>query len=121
MELCFILSVEKDPTVKSIINEPVHIKLTDGSIYIPDYLINSNKLIELKPHNHLLWTKDSDNNRFEKEIIGAKDYCEKQGWEFEIVYDTDLNFETGRFKKYLLSNPDIIERYNIRFNKPLMK
>lgn len=117
LELCFLINAEKSERIMSIINEPVHIALPEHGIYIPDFLINETELIELKPANHLLWTKDSD-GRFDVEIRAAFDYCKKYGWSFRIVYDKDMNFETGAFKKYLRDNPDIISQYQIRFNNP---
>lgn len=103
--------------VVSIINEPVHIKLHGGGIYIPDFLVNDACLIELKPKNHLLWTKDS-NGRFNEEMSAAVSFCEKRGWSFMVVHDDDLGFETGAFKKFLRNNPDLISKYKIRFNDP---
>lgn len=76
-------------------------------------------LVELKPSNHFIWTKDSVDDRFEKEIDGAVKYCKEIGWDFKVIYDTEIGFNSGKFKKYLLSHPEIIEKYNIRFNKPL--
>ena len=119
LELFYILKIKEDSSVTSIINEPIHIKLKDGGIYIPDFLVNNTDLVELKPKNHYLWTKDCEDDRFEKEVMGAKQYCSENGLTFKIIYDTDIQFESGKFKKYLLSNPEIIEKYNIRFNKPL--
>lgn len=119
LELYYIIMLEENPDVFKIIYEPIHIKLVDGSTYTPDFLVNDNVMIELKPSNHMKWRKDSQNNRFENEISGAKQYCDENGIEFKLIYDMDIGFETKSYKKYLLSNPEIINKYNIRFNKPL--
>lgn len=119
LELFYLLEAEEDPNIITIASEPVHIKLIDNSIYVPDFLINDELLIELKPHNHMKWRKDSVDNRFEKEMDGAKRFCEEKNWKFKLIYDIDIGFETKKYKKFLLSHPEIIEKYNIRFNKPL--
>lgn len=119
LELCYVLKMEEDSEVKTITSEPFHIDLVDGSTYLPDFLINNELLVELKPHNHMKWRKDSQDDRFAKEVDGAEKYCKEHGYEFKIIYDTDLGFETEKYKKYLLSHPEIIEKYNIRFNKEL--
>lgn len=119
LELKYILDVENDSNITSVTSEPFHIKLEDGSTYTPDFLINEKVLIELKPHNHMKWRKDSQDNRFEKEVRGAEKYCEEHGYVFKIIYDTDIDFDTSKYKKHLLSHPEIIDKYNIRFNKEL--
>lgn len=116
LELNYLIISEEDPLVKSIINEPVHIRLTDGGVYVPDFLTNDINLVELKPHNHLLWTKDDD-GRFEEEIRCAVEYCKQRGWMYSVIYDDDIGFETTKFKRYLRNN-NLIDKYNIRFNHP---
>lgn len=117
LELCFLIKAEESDEVKSIINEPVHIKLSGHEIYIPDFLINGTELVELKPFNHLLWTKD-ENGRFEREVDAATLYCDKRGWSFKVIYDRDIGFETSSFKRFLRNHEEVIKQYQIRFNNP---
>ena len=117
LELCFLIKAEESDEVVSIINEPVHIRLSDHEIYIPDFLINSIRLIELKPTNHLLWTKDKS-GRFDMEVKAATSYCNERGWSFEVVYDRDIGFETSSFKRFLRNHKEIVQQYQIRFNNP---
>lgn len=118
LELSFLIKSEEDKDIFSIINEPVHIKLSENRIYVPDFLINENILIELKPKNHMLWTKDNEKNRFAEEVSAAEQYCADRKLEFRIIYDDDLGFETSAFKRFIRDNPDIVKQYNIRFNDP---
>lgn len=117
LELNYLLLQEENDSVISIINEPVHIKLPNNGIYIPDFLINSRELIELKPSNHLSWTKDV-NGRFDEEIRAAEKYCDSREWTYRVVYDSDIGFETNKFKRYLRNHQNLKDKYNIRFNNP---
>ena len=119
LELCYIIKMQESDDVSTITSEPFFIDLVDGSTYLPDFLINDKILVELKPYNHLKWRTDSKNDRFKKEMDGAVKYCNEHGYEFKLIYDTDLDFKTDKYKRYLLSHPEIIEKYNIRFNKEL--
>lgn len=117
LELCFLIKAEESNEVMSIINEPVHIRLSDHEIYIPDFLVNGTNLVELKPVNHLLWTKD-DNGRFDREVEAATSFCAERGWSFMVVYDKDIGFETSSFKRFLRNHNEVIMQYQIRFNNP---
>lgn len=118
LELKFLIEIEENNAVKSFTWEPFCIPLEDKQHYTPDCLID-NILIELKPREHLNYTKDSIDNRFEKEIQAANNYCEENGLVFKIIYDDEIDFESKKFKKFLINNPEIIEKYNIRFKKEL--
>lgn len=116
LELAFLIRVENDATVISVVNEPVHIKLPSGGIYVPDFLINEKVLIETKPSNHIQWSKDKE-GRFDEEVMSAKQYCVERGWDYKIIYDTDIDFETTSFKREIISC-DYTSLYKIRFNNP---
>ena len=120
LELKFLIQIEEDSSVKSFTWEPICIPIDNKSHYTPDCLID-NVLIELKPRTHLIYTKDGVNHRFEREVQSANKYCREHGLVFRIIYDDELNFVSKDFRKYLLDNPDIIEKYNIRFKKGLRR
>lgn len=117
LELCFLIKAEESKDVFSIINEPIHIHISEQENYTPDFLINNIHLVELKPENHAGWSNDLE-DRFKREISSAKDYCSKKQWTFEVILDTDLDFDTNRFKRWIRNN-NIIEKYKIRFNKTI--
>jgi hypothetical protein len=114
LELNYFILFEENEQVEYYDVEPFQIKLSGDSHYTPDALINNKYLIEIKPSDHLNYT---DNTRFEEEITAAKQYCKSNDLEYMVLYDTDINFKTTRYKTFLRNNPDIIEQFNIRFNK----
>lgn len=114
LELYFYLNLEQDDSVQKYDVEPFQIKLSDKSHYTPDVLIDEKVLVELK--NHSL-SFDKDSTRFKKEIEVANKYCEEHCIEFKLIFDTDIGFSTYKFKSYLKSNNEIINQYNIRFQK----
>lgn len=116
LELNYFILFEQNEQVEYYEVEPFQIKLSGDSHYTPDALINNKYLIEIKPSDHLNYT---DNARFEEEISAAKQYCEDNHLEYVILYDTDINFKTTRYKTFLRNRLDIIEQFNIRFNKGL--
>ena len=113
LELNYFILFEQNEAVEYYEVEPFQIKMSGDSHYTPDALINSKYLIEIKPSDHLRYT---DSKRFEEEVLSAQQYCEKNELEYIILYDTDINFKTTRYKTFLRNNPDIIEQFNIRFN-----
>lgn len=118
LELKFLIKIEEDNNIKNFTWEPFCIPIEGKQHYTPDCLID-NVLIELKPREHLSYTKDGINNRFEKEVRAANNYCKENGLSFKIIYDDELDFESKKFKRFLINNPDIIKKYNIRFKKEL--
>lgn len=117
LELKYLLQLEQDSTVETYVVEPFQIKLPNNHHYTPDILINNELLIELKPYNHLNW---EDENRWNMELQGAEEYCKKHNYNFKVIYDTDIDFESRAFKRWFLSNQDKLEQYNIRFKKELV-
>ena len=116
LELNYFILFEQNKQVEYYEVEPFQIKMSGDSHYTPDVLINNKYLIEIKPSDHLNYT---DNTRFEDEVTAAKQYCKDNHLEYIVLYDTDINFKTTRYKTFLRNNPDIIEQFNIRFNKGL--
>lgn len=117
LELYYYLQLELDDNVNSYVPEPFVIKLPENHKYIPDLLINGENLIELKPFNHLNWENE---DRWEMEIKGAKEYCEQHNFSFQIVYDIDIDFESRRFKRWFLNHQDELTQYNIRLDKEII-
>jgi hypothetical protein len=116
LELNYFILFEQNEQVEYYEVEPFQIKLSGDSHYTPDALINNKYLIEIKPSDHLNYT---DNARFEEEVSAAKQYCEENNLEYVVLYDTNINFKTTRYKTFLRNRLDIIEQFNIRFNKGL--
>ena len=114
LELNYFILFEQNEQVEYYEVEPFQIKMSGDSHYTPDALINNKYLIEIKPSDHLNYT---DNTRFEEEVSAAKQYCESNHLKYIVLYDTDINFKTTRYKTFLRNRPDIIEQFNIRFNK----
>ena len=120
LELKFLLQIEQDNTIKEFQIEPFQIPLDDGiHHYTPDFLINHKDLIELKPANHLSYIKEKD--RFLKEIEAGKMYAKEHNLDFKLIYDTDLDFESRKFKRWLCNNPNIINLYQITFDRDISK
>lgn len=117
LELDYLLQLEQDQTVEVYAVEPFQIKLPNNHHYTPDILINNDLLVELKPKAHLNW---EDKERWNMELKGANEYCKKHNYNFQVIYDEDIGFDSRTFKRWLLSNPNIIEQYNIRFKKELV-
>ena len=114
LELNYFILFEQNEQVECYEAEPFQIKMSGDSHYTPDALINNKYLIEIKPSDHLNYT---DNTRFEEEVFAAEQYCKNNNLEYMVLYDTNINFKTTRYKTFLRNNPDIIEQFNIRFNK----
>ena len=112
LELNYLELIETDSRVVSYELEPLQIKLSRASHYTPDILINDKWLIEFKPKDHLKYNCDE---RFTAETEAAKTYCSTHGLQFMVFYDTDIQFSTRTYKRYLRDNPDILKQFNIRF------
>ena len=120
LELSYLIYLEENEQIYKYEIEPFQIQLNYNNEihhYTPDFLVNNQILIELKPYNHLSYTKE--NERFTEEIKSAKEYCQNNNLIYKIIYDVDINFESQKFQRLLRNNPNIIDKYNIRFNKPI--
>lgn len=116
LELKFLTILEKSEDTISYQIEPFQIRLPHGAHYTPDVLVNGNLVIELKPKEFYKYT---DMNRFCLEISGLNKYCNEHNMGYIVVYDTDINFESRAYRKYLKNHPEIIQQYDIRFKKAL--
>ena len=116
LELNYFLRIEQDNDVEFYSVEPFQIKLPNNHHYTPDILINGEILVELKPKRHLNY---EDEERWELEISGAKEYCQNHNLYFKVIYDEDIGFETKQFKRWLLNNLDSLKDFNIRLNREI--
>lgn len=114
LELKYFIELEENIDIIGYEVEPFQIKLPGNSHYTPDVLINNKILVELKPYGHEKYT---GKERFELEVKNAKEYCKNNNLKYKIIYDKDINFESRKYKNYLKNNPNIIQQFNIRFNK----
>ena len=119
LELKYLLLIEEDSSIKYYEVEPFVIKIDNIHHYTPDFLLNGKDIKELKPFNHLKYVNEKE--RFQQEQKSAKEYAKKNNMTYEVLYDIDINFETKKFKKYLLNNPEILKKYNISFNRDISK
>lgn len=117
LELYYLLLLEQDENIITYSYEPFHIKMENGKSYMPDFLINNSKIIELKAKKYVervAGVKDKVNYKKSQAI----QYCNAHGLEYQIIYDEDIGFETQRMKHYIKNNPNIVEQYNIVFLNP---
>lgn len=114
LELNYFILFEQNENVECYEVEPFQIKLSGDSHYTPDALINNKYLIEIKPSDHLNYT---DQTRFDEEVSSAQEYCKNNHLEYIVLYDTNIDFKTSKYKTFLRNRPDIVEQFNIRFNK----
>lgn len=117
LELKYLLLLEEDTTVYCYSVEPFQIPLIDNHHYTPDVLINNAILVELKPFDHLNWENE---DRWLMEIKGAEAFCKEHNYEFKVVYDKNIGFESRAFKRWVILNKDELAKYNIRFIKELV-
>lgn len=101
LELFYYLLLENDDTIITYQEEPFVIKLPNNHKYIPDVLINDKDVIELKPQKHLNW---ENQERWEMELKGATKYCKNHNFNFKVIYDTDIGFDTAKFKRWYKSH-----------------
>ena len=114
LELNYLILLEQNTEVYTYSVEPFLIKLSDNHHYTPDVLVNNTTLIELKPKNHLKWEKEE---RWNLEIESAKNYCKEHNYEFKVVYDDDISFETTKFKRWFINNSNELTQYKIRLSR----
>lgn len=115
LELDYYLRFETDDTVMMYQVEPFYIPLEDGSIYIPDVLIDNN-LYEIKPSNYIKYATPEDWARFELEQKCASAYCISRGLTYSVLTDKDIKHKSGVYARYLKNNPDTIIKYQINFS-----
>lgn len=116
MELKYLLLLESRADVKTYVTEPFQIRLPHGAHYTPDVLLNDEIIVELKPKTFYRYT---DMHRFCIEMAGLNDYCKTHKKGFVVVYDTDIDFDSKKFRRYIKNHPDIIKQYDIRFTKDI--
>ena len=119
LELKYLLIIEQDQKVKYYDVEPFSIKIENNHHYTPDFLLNGQDIKELKPSNHLKYIKEQE--RFQQEQQYAKNYAKQHNMTYEVIYDTDIDFQSRNFKRYLLNNQQILKKYNISFDRDISK
>ena len=120
LELNYLIILEENKEVNKYQVEPFQIPLKDNiHHYTPDFLVNGQEIKELKTSKHLSYTKEDE--RFAEEIAAALKYANENNMTFEVIYDTDLGFETRQFKRWLLAHPEIIKLYSITFDRDISK
>lgn len=93
LELNYLILLEESKEVNKYQVEPFQIPLQDKiHHYTPDFLINETEIKELKTSKHLSYTKEDE--RFAEETAAALKYANENNMAFEVIYDTDLGFET---------------------------
>lgn len=117
LELAFLLMLETEEEVQYYQVEPFKIKLENNHFYTPDVLINNSTLIELKPSKHLNY---EDKDRWELEQKGVIEFCKTHNYNYRIIYDKDIGFETNKFKRWFLANQDELTQYDIRLSREII-
>lgn len=117
LELYYSLKLEEGPEIKKYIYEPFPIICDNGHIYTPDFLINDVNIVELKSKKYVLNVKGVKEKVEYKESQAIK-YCSQNNLKYQIVYDSDIGFDSRSFKRFLNNNPLIVEKYQIEFNQP---
>lgn len=113
-----MIFLEEDEKVINYIYEPFHIECENGHIYTPDILINNYLVIELKSKRYLEKLGGDIKQNFEYKKLQGQKYCSQHKMEYKVIFDTDIGFDSSRFKRHLHNNPEIIAKYQINFNNP---
>lgn len=116
LELSFMLLLEQQEEAFQYQYEPISITCENGSVYIPDLKIDDT-IIELKSYKYV-HSKPDILNKFLYKKEQCEIYCLKKGLKYKVIYDKDLDFDSGRMKRHLKNHPEIIEKYQITFNNP---
>lgn len=115
LELYYMLQLEQNPYVITYKYEPFKIKMENNHTYMPDFLINNKDVIELKSKKYVQRVAGVQEKVLYKKNEAEK-YCKQYNYTYKIVYDEDIGFESKKMKYYLRDNPDIIKKYQIKFN-----
>ena len=118
-ELFYMLALEESQDIQSFNVEPFQIAIDNIHHYTPDFLVNNKHIKELKTSKHLTYTKEED--RFNQELKAATLYAQEHNMTFEVLYDTDLNYDTRKFKRWLIAHPETINLYHITFDRDISK
>lgn len=117
LELYYFLQLEKDNNITKYEYEAIKITCDNGHIYTPDVLIDDKKIIELKCKKYVEKVAGVlEAVLYKKEQ--AEKYCLKNNLTYQIIYDTDLDYESTKFKRFLNNNPEIMNHYKISINQP---
>ena len=117
LELAYLLILEEEKDVQYYEVEPFKIRLSNNHFYTPDVLINGKMLIELKPSKHLLY---ENKERWELEQDGITKFCAEHNYEYEVIYDDYIGFDSVQFKRWYLNHQDELTQYNIRLSREVV-
>lgn len=118
LELYYIIYyLEENEVVNTYSYEPFYIKMENGSSYTPDFIVNENTLIELKPYNFIYKQGGTIQSNFEYKNEQAKKYCKNNNLTFKIVFDKDIQFDYMRLKHDLIEQHKL-DDYCIEFLQP---
>lgn len=116
LELYYLILLENNDNINSYEYETQHITLEDGTVYTPDIIID-NTIIELKSKKFI----DNQPDIYERFIYKKEQcekYCDEHGLKYQVIFDTDIGFDSRQMKKELKNHPEIIEKYQISFYEP---
>lgn len=119
LELYYMITLEESQDIYTFDVEPFQIAIDNVHHYTPDFLVNNQHIKELKTSKHLTYTKEDD--RFNQEVESGYKYAQEHHMTFEVLYDTDLNYDTRQFKRWLMAHPETIELYHITFDRDISK
>ena len=117
LELFYMLQLEQDTAINNYIYEPFHVRCEDGRIYTPDLLVN-NIVIELKSKQYLTKVGGSVLENFLYKKEQGQIFCQNNGYEYKIIFDEDVGFNSDQFKKFIALHPEIVDKYQIYFHQP---
>ena len=117
LELYYALLLEKDSNIITYTFEPFHITMDNGHTYMPDFLLNNSIIVELKSKK-FTEKVDGVQEKVQYKKNQCEKYCKKNNLQYKIIYDEDINFESGKMKRYIKNNPNINQKYNIIFELP---
>ena len=117
LELAYLLILEKEESVQYYEVEPFKIRLSNNHFYTPDVLINGKLIIELKPSKHLNY---EDKDRWNLEQKGIEEFCVEHNYDYEVIYDDYIGFDSVQFKRWYLNNQDELTQYNIRLSREVV-
>ena len=115
LELYYILQLEQNDQVLTYQYEPIKIKMSNNHYYTPDFLVNNTYVIELKSKKYVERVDGVKDKVLYKQNEAEK-YCKQYNYIYKIIYDEDIGFESKKMKYYLRDNPNVIEKYQIKFN-----
>lgn len=118
LELYYLVNyLEENDDVETYDYEPGGITCDNGTIYIPDFIVNKNTVVEIKSYKFVYAQGGEIQRKFEYKCEQAKKYCDERGLTFKVVFDKDIDFKYDVLK-HQLKEGKYIQKYNIEFLQP---